>query len=247
MAPRQSLARRAKAPRIVKAAAPRFVNSSNRVDLGEESSESEDDAPSDYEEGVVDSDTELFSDYSDDSEGRTETEDESEGRTETEDEAEARTKTEDESEGHTQTEDEADNLYDTEDEAESHPETEDEAEGREEDEARIPPNYVFCNRELQWFHPDCFSAQELKKEFPNSLRNSCHYYTTKTVQSGKPTPSGGLKTWVGYNSATKRHYVEVSEACPFRDSNAIYYDDETSGVKRLATQLKELEKKYQGL
>ena len=231
MAPRQSLARRAKAPRIVKAAAPRFVNSSNRVDLGEESSESEDDAPSDYEEGVVDSDTELFSDYSDDSEGRTETEDEADNRAETEDEAET------------------DNLVDTDDEAEARPKTEDEAEARPktEDEARIPPNYVFCNRELQWFHPDCFSARELKKEFPNSLRNSCHYYTTKTVQSGKPTPSGGLKTWVGYNSATKRHYVEVSEACPFRDSNAIYYDDETSGVKRLATQLKELEKKYQGL
>ena len=241
MAPRQSLARRAKAPRIVKAAAPRFVNSSNRVDLGEESSESEDDAPSDYEEGVVDSDTELFSDYSDDSEGRTETEDEADNRAETEDEAET--------DNLVDTDDEAEARPKTEDEAEARPKTEDEAEARPktEDEARIPPNYVFCNRELQWFHPDCFSARELKKEFPNSLRNSCHYYTTKTVQSGKPTPSGGLKTWVGYNSATKRHYVEVSEACPFRDSNAIYYDDETSGVKRLATQLKELEKKYQGL
>jgi hypothetical protein len=273
MSVRPKLARRAKTPRVVKAVVPRFVHSSKRHELGEESSESEDEDLSDYFEGVVDSDTEFLSEASD-------TEDEAE-RAETEDEADNLVDTEDEAE-RAETEDEADNLVDTEDEAER-PETEDEA-GRPctedeaerpctEDEAErpythdeadnlydtddkatkrlyaqdktgVPANYVFCNRELRWFHPDCFSARELKNDFPQSLRNSCHYYTTTTMPRG--TPSGGLKTWVGYNSATKRNYVEMSEACPFRDSNAVYYDDKTSGIKRLASQLNDLENKYRG-
>jgi len=246
MSVRPKLARRAKTPRVVKAVVPRFVHSSKRHELGEESSESEDEDLSDYFEGVVDSDTEFLSEESDteDEAERAETEDEADNLVDTEDEAE-RPETEDEAERPC-TEDEAERPY-THDEADNLYDTDDKATKRlyAQDKTGVPANYVFCNRELRWFHPDCFSARELKNDFPQSLRNSCHYYTTTTMPRG--TPSGGLKTWVGYNSATKRNYVEMSEACPFRDSNAVYYDDKTSGIKRLASQLNDLENKYRGL
>jgi hypothetical protein len=117
---------------------------------------------------------------------------------------------------------------------------------------RVPKNFVYCNREHKWFHRDSFSAAELKKDFPQSLKQSCHYYITKTgrakttnyVREALRGHEKGDKVWAGYNTKAEHTFYEVSEACPFKDSNPIRYDDKKSGVKRLAFKLEHIEKKY---